>query len=120
MADTRKTLLIVGGSLGGTAVIVGLVFSLAGWAYRHRGSSLHDGRLRRAVEQHPTVAQITEGLLDEPGTVALATPASEVELRRLVSQWPGARGEEILSKRRRWSAVRLFAVGEMVYVLYFD
>lgn len=120
MTDRRKLLVVVGGSLAGTATILVLVFSLSGWAYRHRGLTLHDGRLRRAVEQHPTAAQITEGLLAEPGNRALPTPASEAELRRLVAQWPAAPVDEILARRRTFPDLRVFAVRDVAYFLFFD
>ena len=120
MADTRKVVFIVAGSLAVTCTIVVLVFSLAGWAYRHRSASLHDGRLRRAVEQHPTMGQVSQGILAEPGNRALPTPASEEELLRLLAQYPRGRADQILAKRRRWRDLRLFDARDVVYILYFD
>jgi hypothetical protein len=120
MADTRKVVFVALGSVAATGAIVALVFSLAGWAYRHRGASLHDGRLRRVVEQHPTVAQVSEGILAEPGNRALPTPASEEELRRLLAQYPRGRTDQILAKRRKWRDLRVFDARDVVYILYFD
>jgi hypothetical protein len=120
MADTRKTVIVLAGSVGVTGAIVVLVFSLAGWAYRHREITLHDGRLQKAVAKHPTIAQISEGILAEPGNRPLPTPASEEELRRLVAQYPRGEAEEILAKRRRWPDMRVFDARAVVYFLYFD
>jgi hypothetical protein len=120
VADTRKTLIVVAGSLAVTGAIVVLVFSLAGWAYRHRGASLHDGRLRKVVEQHPTIGVVSQGILAEPGNRALPTPASEEELRRLLDQYPRGRADQILAKRRRWHDLRLFDARDVLYILYFD
>jgi hypothetical protein len=120
MVDRRKALLIAAGSLAGTGAILAVVFSLSGWAYQHREGSLHDGRLRRLVEQHPSAGQVSEGILAEPGNRAIATPASEAELRRLAEQWPRGQLDRIIEKRRKWSDVRVFGAGDMVYVLYFD
>ncbi|HET6898366.1 MAG TPA: hypothetical protein VFK70_08465 [Vicinamibacteria bacterium] len=120
MADTRKTVIVAAGSVGVTGAIVVLVFSLAGWAYRHREISLHDGRLRDAVAKHPTIAQVSLGILAEPGNRALPTPASEDELRRLVAQYPGGEADQILAKRRRWRDMRVFEARAVVYFLYFD
>ena len=120
MDDTRKVVIVAAGSLAATGAILALVFSLAGWAYRHRGASLHDGRLRRVVEKHPTMGQVSEGILAEPGNRALPTPASEEELRRLVAQYPRGRADQIVEKRRRWRDLRVFEAGEVVYFLYFD
>ena len=120
MADTRKLVFVVAGSVAVTGAIVVLVFSLAGWAYGRRAISLHDGRLRKAVEQHPTIGQISEGILAEAGNRALPTPASEEELHRLVAQYPRGRADQILAKRRRWRDMRVFDARDVVYFLYFD
>jgi hypothetical protein len=120
MADTRKVVFVATGSLAATGAILALVFSLAGWAYRHRGASLHDGRLRRVVEKHPTVGQVSEAILAEPGNRALPTPASEDELRRLLVQYPRGQADQIVGKRRRWHGLRVFDAGDVVYFLYFD
>jgi hypothetical protein len=118
--DREKTVVIVAGSLAGTALIVALVFSLGGWAYHHREGTLHDGRLRRAVEQHPTVDQITEALLAEAGTRAVSAPRSDAEWRAFGERWPRASLDDIRAKQRRWPEVRVFAVPGAAYVLFFD
>ena len=120
MADTRKVVFVALGSVAATGAIVALVFSLAGWAYRHRGASLHDGRLQRVVKKHPTVAQVSEGILAEPGNRALPTPASEEELRRLLAQYPRGQVDQIVGKRRRWRDLRVFEARDVLYILYFD
>jgi len=120
VSDHRKTLVIVVGSIAGTSVLVGLVFSLGGWAYQHRRLTLHDGRLRRLVEQHPSADRASRGVLAEPGNWGIPVPASEEELRRLASQWSPARADEIVAKRRLWKSLRIFGVRDVVYFLYFD
>jgi hypothetical protein len=119
VADTRKVVLIVAGSVAVTSTIVILVFSLAGWAYRYRGGTLHDTRLRNAVAKHPTIGQISQGILAE-GNRALPTPASEDELRRLLVEYPRGQADQILAKRRKWRDLRVFDAGGVVYILYFD
>ena len=120
MADTRKIVVVVAGSVAATSAIVVLVFSLAGWAYRYRGGTLHDVRLRKAVEQHPTIGRVSEGILAEPGNRALPTPASEDELRRLIDRYPRGRADQILAKRQRWRDMRVFDARDVAYFLYFD
>lgn len=120
MADTRKVVFVVAGSVAATGTILALVFSLAGWAYRHRDASLHDGRLKRVVEKHPTMAQVSEAILAEPGSRALPTPASEDELRQLLARYPRGQPEQIVAKRNRWRDLRVFEAGDVVYLLYFD
>jgi hypothetical protein len=118
--DRRKAFVIAAGSLVGTAVLVGLVFSLGGWAYQHRRWSLHDGRLRRLVADHPTADRVSRGILAEPGNVSIPVPDSEAELRALAARWSPARADEVMAKRRQWKELRIFGVRDMVYFLYFD
>jgi hypothetical protein len=120
VADTRKVVFVAAGSLAVTGAIVVLVFSLAGWAYRHREASLHDGRLGKVLKEHPTIGRVSEGILAEPGNRALPTPASEDELRRLIDRYPRGRADQILAKRRRWPQLRVFDARDVVYFLYFD
>jgi hypothetical protein len=118
--DRRKALVIVAGSLGGTAVVVGLVFSLGAWAYHHRRWSLHDGRLRRLLAEHPSGDRVSRGILAEPGNWPIATPASDEDLRRLAAQWSPARADEVVARRGQWRTLRIFGVRDVVYFLYFD
>ena len=120
MIDRRKAFVIVAGSLVGTGLLVGLVFSLGGWAYQHRRWSLHDGRLRRLVAEHPSADRVSRGILAEPGNVSVPAPDSEAELRALAARWSPARADEVVAKRRQWKELRIFAVRDMVYFLYFD
>jgi hypothetical protein len=118
--DRRKALIVIAGSLAATGIILALVFSLSGWAYQQREGSLHDGRLKRLVDQHPSAAQASAGILAEAGTRLIGAPASEEELRRWASSWRRGDVQRIVSKRRTWPDVRLFGAGDLVYVLYFD
>jgi hypothetical protein len=118
--DRAKLLLVVVGSVLVTALLVALVFSLGGWAYHYRRHSIHEARLARALERHPTAADITQALLAEPGSRFLAAPATEGDLRTLAAQWAGPRAAAVLAKRQRWTDVRVFRVGDAVYFLYFD
>ena len=120
MIDRRKALVIVAGSVGGTAVLVGLVFSLGGWAYQHRRWSLHDGRLRRLVAEHPAEDRVSRGILAEPGNRPIATPDSDEDLRRLAAQWSPARADEVVAERHQWKTLRIFGVRDVVYFLFFD
>jgi hypothetical protein len=117
--DSRRTLAFAVG-FAVTAALLALVLALGGWAYDYRLYSLHDSRLRRLVVQHPPVEQARQGLLAESGTEELIAPSSESELRALVPNLSLAQAAALVSKRRQWSAVRAFRVGEMLYFLYVD
>lgn len=104
-------------------VLAGVPLSLAlflgGWAYDYRRLSLHQGRLERLLERQPQVA-LVEAALEAEGAALVAAPASEARLAEVVGYWGGGRSEEILRKGRAWPLVRVFQLGDVVYVLYFD
>lgn len=120
MIDRGKAIVIAAGSVGATAVLLGLVFSLGGWAYRHRQWSLHDGRLRRLVADHPSAERVSKGVLAEPGNRPIATPGSGAALRELAERIAPGRAEEVVAKARRFGHVQVFGVRDVVYFLYFD
>ena len=116
----RPPLIALGLGVVAAGGLVVLALTLGGWAYEYRRLSMHDGRLKRLVERHPTVAAVTQGLLDEPGTTAIPVPGTQAGLRALVAGWAPARVDEVLAKAQRWPAVRAFGAGDMIYLLFFD
>lgn len=102
-----------------TAASLALALSLGSWAYRHRRASFHEGRLRRLLDAHPTSQQVGEALLAE-GAVTVETPAHEAELRRIASAWSSSRADDVVDRRRRWPELRIFALADVAYFLYFD
>jgi hypothetical protein len=118
--DRRKVVMVAGGSLLATAALVAVVFSMGSWAYHTRRFLSHERRLDRVIEQRPTAADLSTALLAEPGTQAIAVPRSGEEIAALVDQWSPRQTEEVLAKRRTARDLRIFAVGDMVYFLFFD
>jgi hypothetical protein len=102
-----------------TGAILALALSLGSWAYQHRRGSLHEGRLKRLVAAKPTSAQVNEALLAE-GAVPIQAPATEKELADLASRWSPRRSDDVVSRRQRWPEIRVYALGDVVYFLYFD
>jgi hypothetical protein len=117
--ERRPLLLALAGGVMAAGALVALVLTLGSWAYQHRRYTMHDGRLKRLVEKHPTADDASQGILAEPGNRAISTPSSPSELREWVSRWP-TRRDEVLRKRERWPMLRIFDAGGLVYVLYFD
>jgi hypothetical protein len=105
-----------------TAVLLGAVLLLGDWAYRRREATLHAGRLQRLVEQEPTptLDRVHAGLLAEPGTRALPTPAGEDALRGALRPAKPVEVEAVMARARKHPTVRLYAVGGVRYVLFFD
>jgi hypothetical protein len=102
-----------------TAAIFALALSLGSWAYQHRRGSLHEGRLQRLVQAHPTSLQVAEALLAE-GAVVVESPPTEEGLRRLAGRWSARRADDVVERWRRWPEVRVFGLPDVVYFLYFD
>lgn len=115
-ADRRKAVIVATGSVVATGALVALVFSLGSWAYQHRRFLSHEQRLARALQEHPTVADISNALQAEPGVRAIDVPRSDEELAALARP----RSDEVLARRRASRELRIFAVGDMVYFLFFD
>ena len=62
-ADRRKAVVVIVGSLLVTAALVSLVLSLGSWAYQTRRFLLHERRLSRLLEKHPTATEVSTALL---------------------------------------------------------
>jgi hypothetical protein len=105
-----------------TAVLLSAVLLLGDWAYRHREASLHAGRLQRLVAQQPppTLDRVHAGVLAEPGSRPLPTPAGEEALRAALLPAKPAEVEAVMAGARKHPVVRLYAVGGVRYVLFFD
>ena len=56
---------IVVGALVASGLALYLALVLGAWGFDFRRTSQHDGRLRRLVQQHPTLARVVQGLAEE-------------------------------------------------------
>jgi hypothetical protein len=111
--------LVIAGSVVLASLALYLAFWLGAWAFDVRRFSTHDTRLRRLVQQQPSMDRVTRGLQDE-GSRLLAEPASADELGRVVAERGKDRGPEILEKARRHPKTRVHVAGDMVYFLFYD
>ena len=118
--DRRKLAVVAAGSVAATAALLALLFSLGSWAYQHRRFTLHERRLHKALQERPTAAEISGALLAEPGTHEIAVPPVDADLPAFAGQWSPRQVDAVLAKRRAARELRVFAVGDMVYFLFFD
>jgi hypothetical protein len=95
------------------------VLLLGSWAYNYRRLSLHEGRLTRLLEKHPTIAPVLAALRAEGGQL-LDAPSGEPALRRAAARWAPGRAAEVVRKGSKWPQTRIVRVGDMIYFLYFD
>jgi len=114
---TKRTTFVL--AVLASALICYVAFWLGAWAFGARRFAIHETRLRRLVQQQPSMDRVTRGLEDE-GSPLLAAPASEAELRRVVEEKAGERAPAILEKARRYAQTRVFVAGDMIYFLFFD
>jgi hypothetical protein len=111
--------LVIAGSVVLASLALSLALWLGSWAFDTRQWVSHDTRLRRLVQQQPSMDRVTRGLQDE-GSGLVATPTGEDELRRVVAQRGKDRAPAILEKARRYPKTRVHVAGEMVYFLFYD
>jgi hypothetical protein len=111
---------ILGGAALVSLAILALALLMGAWAFEFRRMSLHEGRLKRLVETEPkpTVSVASQGLTNE-GWQAIAVEVGDATLAKLFGEDPPPRVAEIRAKRSRWPTARVFANGDLVYVLYF-
>jgi len=117
-SPTRLALYALAG-LVVAGLLASLAFGLGSWAYQYRRYSLHEGRVRRMVEKHPTIAQVREGLMVEPGFWESYIPRPD-ERGPLVAFMPPRQEPAIMAKWARYPRLYLFGVGGMTYALFFD
>jgi hypothetical protein len=111
--------LVVAGALVGTVLALYLALALGAWGFDFRRASQHDGRLRRLLQQAPTLDRVERGLAAE-GSPLVDSPPTPGELEESARRLGGAKAGEVLEKGRRWPITRVFLAGDMVYFLYFD
>ena len=96
-----------------------LALILGAWGFDFRRTSQHEGRLRRLVQQQPTLDRVVRGLADD-GSPLIESPDGPAALEAVASRHGGAKAGEVRAKGRRWPTTRVFRAGDMIYFLYFD
>jgi hypothetical protein len=107
------------GAFTATAATLALALALGTWGFDFRRYSQHEGRLKRVLQQEPTMARLTAGLAEE-GTVVWASPASADEREKTVAAHGGDRTAEIREKERRWGHLTVYRASDMLYFVFFD
>ena len=110
---------IIVGALVASGLALYLALVLGAWGFDFRRTSQHEGRLRRLVQQHPTLAQVVQGLADD-GSPLIDSPDGPAALEAVANRHGGAKAGEVRTKGSRWPTTRVFRAGDMIYFLYFD
>jgi hypothetical protein len=110
---------IVVGALVASGLALYLALFLGAWGFDFRRTSQHEGRLRRLVQQHPTLDRVVQGLADD-GSPLIDSPDGPAALEAVASRYGGEKAGEVRVKGRRWPTTRVFRAGDMIYFLYFD
>ena len=114
----RRAWIIVG-ALVASGLALYLALFLGAWGFDFRRISQHDGRLRRLVQQQPTLARIVQGLADD-GSPLIESPDGPAAVEAMANRYGGAKAGEVRTKGGRWPTTRVFRAGDMIYFLYFD
>jgi hypothetical protein len=101
-------------AIGGLSIA--LVLGTIGYDVRRK--NMHEARLKGVLVQTPTVYQVTEGLKEKAPLAQIIE--SPVELSESLDRWAGSAREEILEKASRYSQLRIFDAGDMMYFIFFD
>ena len=96
-----------------------LAFMLGDWGFDFRRYSQHEGRLQRALQQQPTIGQLTAGL-EEEGTSIVAKPQTAEDLEEAIVTHGRERALTLRQKARRWGHLRVFRAADMLYFVFFD
>jgi hypothetical protein len=110
---------ILTGAFVVTATTLALALVLGSWGFDYRRYSQHEGRLQRALEQRPSLEQLTAGLAEE-GASVFSAPATAEEVERVVAAHGGKRAGELRRRARRWPRLQVFQAADMLYFVFFD
>ena len=110
---------ILAGAFAATVVILVLMLFLGSWAFDYRRFSQHEGRLRRVLEERPSIAQLTEGLESE-GASVVADPSTAEAVEGVIAAHGAAKAAELRERARRWGHVRVFRAADMLYFVFYD
>ena len=110
---------ILAGAFTATVAILALALLAGSWAFDYRRYSQHEGRMRRVLQQQPSIWQVTAGLEDE-GALVLSAPKTAEEIEETIVARGGDHAEELREKARRWGHLRVFRAADMLYFVFYD
>ena len=110
---------ILAGALTATAATLALALLLGAWGFDYRRYSQHEARMKRVLQQEPTMSRLTAGLAEE-GASVLVAPGSPEETARVIVEHGGERAAEIRGKVERWGHLRVYRAADMLYFVIFD
>jgi hypothetical protein len=110
---------ILAGAFTATAATLALALLLGAWGFEYRRYSQHEGRMKRVLQQEPTMSRLTAGLAEE-GAAVLAAPDSPEETAGVIVEHGGVRAAEIRGKVERWGHLRVYRAADMLYFVFFD
>jgi hypothetical protein len=110
---------ILAGAFTVTVATLALALLAGSWAFDYRRYSQHEGRMRRVLQQQPSIWQVTAGLEDE-GASVLSAPETAEELEEAIAAHGGGQAEDLREKARRWGHLRVFRAADMLYFVFYD
>ena len=99
--------------------ILGLAIVLGAVGFNFRRMSIHEARLSKLVTVGAQVEQVTKGLEAEHSPLLMSARSSD-QARIAAEQWGKHKGDEIELRAARWTEMRVFRAGDMVYFIFFD
>jgi hypothetical protein len=99
--------------------ILGLAILLGAVGFNFRRMSIHEARLTKLVTVGANVDQVTKGLEAEHSPLLMSARSSD-QARIAAEQWGKHKRDEIELRAARWTEMRVFRAGDMVYFIFFD
>jgi hypothetical protein len=100
-----------------SALALALLLGSAGFDFRRY--TQHEGRLRKVLQEAPSVERLTQGLREE-GTPLVAAPSGPDETERVIASRGGRKAAELRAKSARYPRLRVYRATDMLYFVYFD
>jgi len=114
-----KRLWIFAGALAVTIFALTIAFWLGSASFDARRYTQHNGRLAKVMREQPRADRLTRGLEAE-GTSLVVTAVSAADKEQAALGRGGARVAEIRDKAKRYSELRVYLAGDMLYFVFFD
>jgi hypothetical protein len=110
---------ILAGAFVVTVATLVIALGLGSLGFDYRRYTQHERRMRRVLEQHPTVEQLTQGLADD-GSPLVADARTPAEIDRAIATHGDDRVAALREKARKWDRLRVYTAGDMLYFVFFD
>jgi hypothetical protein len=114
----RRVVFLAVAALSSLAILI-LALVLGAVGFNFRRMSAHEARLSKLVTIGAHIEQVTKGLENEMSPLLMSARNPD-QARIAAEQWGREKQGEIQARAARWTEMRVFRAGDMIYFLFFD